>query len=305
MSSPAKNNGSPVSEAVLERDGLILRAGVYGDSAAPVALLVHGFPDTPHSWDAVVPRLVAGGYRVVVPWLRGYTAESVNPNARYDIPTVASDLIAWQEWAGGEPVHLIGHDWGSVAATIAVKKSPERWRSVSLLAVPPMGGRAMSAAILRAVPRQMVMSSYMLVMQSRLSPRLLARNDAALVRWLWRRWSPTWEFTDEEFAPTRDVFVDQERGWAATRYYRSVFTANRAHTREFFHSASTDYPVDVPTLALAGANDGCMSVKFHAAMNEQHPEVESVVVPDGGHFLHAERPEVVADELLKHLKRQS
>ncbi|MGB3605482.1 MAG: alpha/beta fold hydrolase [Gordonia sp. (in: high G+C Gram-positive bacteria)] len=305
MSSPAKNNGSPVSEAVLERDGLILRAGVYGDSAAPVALLVHGFPDTPHSWDAVVPRLVAGGYRVVVPWLRGYTAESVNPNARYDIPTVASDLIAWQEWAGGEPVHLIGHDWGSVAATIAVKKSPERWRSVSLLAVPPMGGRAMSAAILRAVPRQLVMSSYMLVMQSGLSPRLLARNDAAFVRWLWRRWSPTWDFTDADFAPTREVFVDKERGWATTRYYRSIFTPNRAYTREFMRLAQADYPVQVPTLSLAGENDGCMSAAFHTAMNQLHPQIDAVLLPGCGHFLHAEKPAVVADEMLKHLGRHS
>ncbi len=291
-------------EATLIRDGLTLRASIFGDVDDPPAILVHGFPDTPHSWDRVVPRLVAAGYRVVVPWLRGYNIESVSRRARYDLMAVADDIAAWQEWCGTGPAHLVGHDWGAIAAIVTAKKEPQRWRSVSLLAVPPLGGRTFDFAVLRQIPQQLVMSFYVWIMQATWSAYLLGMADARFVRWIWRRWSPGWQFTDDEFAPTRDVFTDRDRAWAATRYYRSLFAVYRRPTRAFLRTIRVDYPA-IPTLALAGANDGCMNVGLHRALVAQTSGVVGRLLPDCGHFLQAERPDAVAAELLVHLNRHN
>lgn len=282
----------------LDRENIQLSATLYGDPGSPAIMLVHGFPDTAHSWDRVVPHLVAAGYRVLVPWLRGYTPMSTNRQANYDLMAVADDIEAWQDHLGGGPVHLVGHDWGALAAIVAAKRGPARWRSLSLLAVPPVDARGMLRSV-RHLPRQMVMSSHVLIMQAGFSPRMLGRHDAALVRRIWKIWSPDWRFDDAEFEPTRLVFTDRESAWAATRYYRSLFTMRRRATREFYRWIMAA-PSTVPTLALAGANDGCMNVALHRALTA-HAGVPAQQLPGCGHFLHAERPMDVAELLLVHV----
>ena len=56
-----------------------LTFGDIEDATVPLAVLVHGFPDTPHTWRHLGPDLVARGYRVVAPWLPGYDAPTNEP----------------------------------------------------------------------------------------------------------------------------------------------------------------------------------------------------------------------------------
>ncbi|MGW4367074.1 alpha/beta fold hydrolase [Nocardia takedensis] len=288
------------SELTLPRDGLSLSARRFGDPAAPPVVLVHGFPDTPHSWDEVARLLVAAGYQVVAPWLRGYTIGSHDRDADYDVLTAAEDIAAWQVHLGAGPAHLVGHDWGAIAAVLLAKTTPAQWRSVSTLAVPPMGGSAGLRAALPYLPRQTVMSSYMGLMQSAAAPRLLARSDAALVRAIWARWSPGWAITEDSFAPVRAVFTDPDLGWSATRYYRALFSPHRPRTREMYRVMSAPTG-DLPALALFGADDGCVHPGLQRAL-AAGVGVESVTVPRSGHFLHAERPGAVAEHLLRHFR---
>ncbi|MEV6773623.1 alpha/beta hydrolase [Nocardia sp. NPDC051030] len=287
------------STLTLRRDGLKLSARHFGDTAAPLVVLLHGFPDTPHSWDGLIPLLLDAGYRVLAPWLRGYTPGSADRAARYDLMAVSEDIAAWHRELGSAPAHLVGHDWGAFAATVLAKQSPRQWLSLTLLAIPPFGD-GFAPGIVRHLPRQTVMSSYIPIMQSAASPRLLARNQAAFVRALWHRWSPDWQFTDAEFAPTAEVFTDPLRAWAATRYYRSLFTVHRAPTREF-HRAVLSPSAVLPTLALAGANDGCMSADLQRILSER-AGIDHARLDGCGHFLHAERPADVAARLLPHLR---
>ncbi|MBU3064541.1 alpha/beta hydrolase [Nocardia sp. NEAU-G5] len=290
---------SGATTVTLGRDGLELSAWHAGSPEAPLVILLHGFPDTPHTWDGLIPLLLEAGYQVIAPWLRGYTRGSAGRHARYDLMAVAADIEAWHEHLGAPPAHLIGHDWGAFAAMILAKKQPQQWLSLTLLAIPPIGG-GFAPDILRLLPRQTVLSSYIPLMQSGAAPRLLARNDAAFVRRLWRRWSPDWEFTDAEFAHTAAVFTDRELGWAATRYYRSLFTVQRPATRAF-HGILGAPPAALPTLALAGAHDGCMSPTLQAIMSKQAGATHAQL-PRCGHFLQAERPAEVAAHLLPHLR---
>ncbi|BAW07388.1 alpha/beta fold hydrolase [Nocardia seriolae] len=287
------------STRTLRRDGLTLTARHFGPAGAPMVMLLHGFPDTPHTWDGLIPRLVAAGFQVLAPWLRGYTPGSASRSARYDPMAVSADVAAWHRELGGPPTHLVGHDWGAFAAMILAKQDPGRWESLTLLAIPPFGG-GLAPGMWRWLPRQLVLSSYIPVMQSGYSPRLLTRRDAAFVRGLWRRWSPGWAFTDAEFAPTAAVFTDATMAWAATRYYRSLFTVGRSATREF-NTVLLAAAAPLPTLALAGSRDGCMSPPLQRVLAE-HAGARHAQLPGCGHFLQAERPDAVAQWVIPHLR---
>ncbi|MFE3054522.1 alpha/beta fold hydrolase [Nocardia sp. NPDC059239] len=290
----------PVARTLtLRRDGLELSARHFGPDDAPLVILLHGFPDTPHTWDGLIPLLVEAGYRVLAPWLRGYTPGSASRAARYDLMAVSADVAAWHAELGEPRAHLVGHDWGAFVAMILAKQDPRRWESLTLLAIPPFGG-GVAPGMWRYLPRQLVLSSYIPVMQSGLSPRLLTRRGAGFVQALWRRWSPGWAFTDDEFAPVAAVFTDPVMAWAATRYYRSLFTVQRRATREFSDILMAE-AAPLPTLALAGLRDGCMSPDLQRVLAE-HAQVQHAQLPGCGHFLQAERPDAVAELLLPHLR---
>lgn len=303
----------------LARDGLVLEglldepadvAGhvAAGHGVAPLVMLVHGFPDTPQSWRDMVPGLLAAGFRVFRPWLRGYTGGSARRDARYDLIAVADDLVAWREHLAGDgadsaPVHLVGHDWGAVAAMTAVAGNAAGWASLGVLAIPPLQRFERAGALLPVQARQ---SSYMLLLQSGASPWLIRQRDCAYLRRLWHRWSPGWAFTENDFAPVRQAFASPAVAHAATRYYRSLFTPQRAATRAFY--ARLRRPLATPVLALAGADDGCL----HAGLLDRIVDpalfpagVRTVTLPGCGHFLHAERPQAVLDELLTQLRATS
>lgn len=280
----------------LKRDSLLLHAIVEGPRHGAVVMLVHGFPDTPHSWDAVASGMVQAGYRVVRPWLRGYNAGSVSTIAAYDPYTAGLDLLAWCKLFGGQKIHLVGHDWGAVAGMAAVATDPTLWKSLSLLAIPPF--QKVERAW-RLLPRQLKLSSYMLEMQSTSAPSKITAHDCARLRELWVQWSPGWQFTDTDFAPVQQAFSQHGVAWAATRYYRSLFTLHKAETCAMY--ASSRKPLKVPALVMIGENDGCMQSALLPAMvdSSSFPAgVRTRTLGNCGHFLHAEQPEAVLKELL-------
>ena len=71
----------------------------------PDVVLLHGFPDTPHSWSGIEAALVGAGWRVTVPWLRGYHPDTIVAGRRYDPETLGHDglelLDAIDGGAGG------------------------------------------------------------------------------------------------------------------------------------------------------------------------------------------------------------
>ena len=89
-----------------------LTFGDIDDTTLPLAVLVHGFPDTPNTWRHLGPDLAGRGYRVVAPWLPGYDAPTNKP---ISVGTyVRSVLDARGTYRADERAVLIGHDWGAV-----------------------------------------------------------------------------------------------------------------------------------------------------------------------------------------------
>jgi pimeloyl-ACP methyl ester carboxylesterase len=116
-----------------------LRVGYeqWGDDG-PLAVLVHGFPDTPTTWRHLGPILADAGFRAVAPWTRGYAPTDIPADGDYTVDARAADLNRLHAVLGGDArAVLIGHDWGANAAYAAAAAAPSRWRRVVTVAVPP------------------------------------------------------------------------------------------------------------------------------------------------------------------------
>jgi pimeloyl-ACP methyl ester carboxylesterase len=112
---------------------------------APLVLLLHGFPQTHHTWRHQLPALGAAGYRAVAPDQRGYS-----PGARpdpQDLPSYgvdrlvgdALDLAVAAGCPADRPFHLVGHDWGGAVAWLVASRYPQRLASLTVLSRPHPG----------------------------------------------------------------------------------------------------------------------------------------------------------------------
>src|SRR5205814_7063809 len=84
--------------------------------SGPLALCLHGFPDTAHTWRHLLPELAAAGFHAVAPFMRGYAPTDVPEDGCYSLGALAHDANMLHEAldADGRAV-LIGHDWGAEA----------------------------------------------------------------------------------------------------------------------------------------------------------------------------------------------
>src|SRR5216110_1139498 len=111
-----------------------------GPPDGPLAVCLHGFPDSAHTWRSLLPELASAGFHAVAPFLRGYAPTAVPADGRYQTGALVADACALHEaLAGDERAVLIGHDWGAPAVYGAAAFAPERWSKVVGMAVPPAG----------------------------------------------------------------------------------------------------------------------------------------------------------------------
>jgi pimeloyl-ACP methyl ester carboxylesterase len=117
-------------------------ADTAGPADAPLVLLLHGYPQTRHTWRHQVPALSAAGFRAVAPDQRGYSP-GVRPDparglAAYGIDRLVQDVLDLADAAGGagRPFHLVGHDWGGHVGWVTAHRHPSRLRSLAVLSRP-------------------------------------------------------------------------------------------------------------------------------------------------------------------------
>ena len=121
--------------------GLTFTADIAGPAGGALVLLLHGFPESRHSWREALPALAAAGYRAVAPDQRGYS-----PGARpdpadlsnYAFEKLVADAIEIAAAAGhdGKRFHLVGHDWGGQVSWGVANAHPERLASLTVLSRP-------------------------------------------------------------------------------------------------------------------------------------------------------------------------
>ncbi|SRR5579875_87416 len=269
---------------------------VEGPGDGPLALCLHGFPDTARTFRHLLPRLAAAGFRAVAPWLRGYAPTALAPDGAYQTGALAFDACALHEALGGDAdAVVIGHDWGAFAAYGAGAYQPERWRRVVAMAVPPPASLATAFFSYDQVKR----SFYVFFFQSPLAETAVSLDGYAFLERLWRDWSPGYDPT-EDVAWVKESIGSSDRLAAAIGYYRAMFDPSRHVPRYEAAQAATLSAPPQPTLYLHGAQDGCMGVELaHDVLAHLPPGSASQVVDGAGHFLHLEQPDAVNDAIVR------
>jgi pimeloyl-ACP methyl ester carboxylesterase len=270
-----------------------------GDPAAPLALCVHGFPDSAHGWRHLLPALADAGYRAIAPFQRGYAPTSVPPDGRYQSGVLGVDANALHEAFGGDgDAVIIGHDWGATGAHGAAGLEPDRWAKVVSMAVPP--GPAMAMAFITNLA-QVQRSWYMFFFQHGLADMVVPANDLAFIDLLWAQWSPGYEAT-EDLGYVKAALRDPANLGAALGYYRATLGSGlRDPGLDAAQAATQAFPTQ-PHLYLHGRNDGCIGAEVAEACAASAPANLTVeLVEDAGHFLHLERPDVVNARIVEFL----
>ena len=277
-----------ISEGRIEANGMefaYLSAGEDG----PLALCLHGFPDSAHTWRHLLPALADAGFRAVAPFLRGYAPTAVPDDGLYQSGAIASDANALHEALGGAgDAVLVGHDWGALATYSAAGHAPERWRRVVTAAVPPPATVANAFFSYDQLRR----SWYMFFFQSPLSDMAVPMDDLSFIDRLWADWSPGFDATGE-LPAVKDALRDPANLAAALGYYRATLGTGARSPEYDAVEAAGAAPLPMPAMYLHGATDGCMGAELiddsvGAAL--AHPDSRVEVVPGVGHFLQLEDP---------------
>ncbi|UPT62585.1 MAG: alpha/beta hydrolase [Hyphomonadaceae bacterium JAD_PAG50586_4] len=277
-----------------------LTFSAYEMGEGPLALCIHGFPDTPHTFREMLPALASAGYRAVAVTSRGYEQSSQPPDHDYSVAALAGDVRGWLDALGAEKAHLIGHDWGANLAYAASALCPDRIDKLVMMSVPQP---AAFAASMMADYDQTRRSWYIFWFQlPGVAEALLPANQFAFLKRLWRDWSPSWDDAGA-LSAMQEAFSQPGVLSAALEYYRTAF--NAAHPRAIASQGLLSTPIVAPTLGVCGGDDGCISADvFEAAMPPAlfSGGVRTVRVARAGHFAHLERPDAVHEAVLGHLR---
>jgi pimeloyl-ACP methyl ester carboxylesterase len=267
--------------------GMNFGALAWGDPGAPLALLIHGYPDTAWTWRHLGPFLAERGWRAVAPFTRGYAPTDLAPNDRYLVTDLVGDILALHTALGGDArAVLIGHDWGAAATWAVTAAEPARFARYVTMAVPPPAALLKPFSSIKTLgigARQARMSWYFVYNQLPGAERGLDR----VIPKLWRDWSPGFD-AREDLGHVFEALSGPGRRRAALRYYRNNLQGGL--------KATFTIKPDAPALYLHGEHGGCMQ----AAFGERYPETFAPGsrferVADAGHFLQLEQPERVND----------
>jgi pimeloyl-ACP methyl ester carboxylesterase len=266
----------------IDAGGLRMHVAEAGEEGDPL-LLLHGWPQHWYLWRDVIPQ-VAPHSRVVCPDLRGFGWTDV-PDSGYDRETMARDVLALLDALGIEQVSIAGHDWGGWIGFLLCLQRPERVsRLLALGILPPWPARD---------PRNLL-ELWRAAYQIPLALPQIGRRAVELgIRSFLRAASDA--FSEDEL----DAFADRlkgDRARASELLYRTFLL------REALPVAAgryADIPLRVPTLLVVGERDIAIPTRVVREQAAETAALELEVIGDAGHFIVDEKPDLVADRILR------
>lgn len=268
-------------------DGLTFDVFDQGPLDGEVVVLLHGFPERSTTWRHVAPLLHERGHRTIAMDQRGYSP-GARPKRRWDyrISKLVGDLEALVDEIG-EPVHLVAHDWGAVAAWALAMQRPDLLRTLTAISVPhPM-------AYLRATltSRQFTKAYYIGLFQLPWLPELVASSPGGRIDVELRKGG----MTEEEVARFRREIVDDGALHYALMWYRAIFMVDpRIAPRR---------KVRVPTTFIWSDRDvACDRVGAELTERYVAGPYEFVVLEGVTHWVPTQAPDAVAEAVVKRIE---
>jgi pimeloyl-ACP methyl ester carboxylesterase len=278
----------------------------HGPADGTPVLLLHGFPDSPRTWDGVVAALgepaehvhLAGtprSPRCITPYQRGCGASrALHAGAvAGQVAALAQDVLDLADALGLDRFVVAGHDWGSRAAAGVAVLAPHRLHAVLLLATPYGAGETTAALRLA----QAHACWYQWYFHTPQGSDTLARERQPFCRHLWRVWSPQWRFADKDFAAAaaswdNEQFVDTVLHYYRHRWGNALGCPLYAAQQALLDAAPA---LTVPATLVVGTTDAVNLPAAARGTERHHAAGLRVVAAEGaGHFIQREQPHLVA-----------
>lgn len=261
---------------------------VVDEGSGPCVLLLHGFPDTARVWRKQIPALVAEGYRVIAPDMRGYGRSSIPEKVDdYAVINATEDVRQLLEKLHINKAHIVGHDQGAAAAWALASFYKPMVTSLVVLSV------GHPAAFAKAGLPQLAKSWYMLMFQAKgLSEKLLSANNFMFFRTVLRNEEDVDRYIEDLSRPGRLT--------AALNWYRANVPPSSILT-----VSGMNWPkVDVPTMGIYSSKDPALAEQQLVKSNQyvegpwRYERIDEV-----GHWMQLDVPDVLNDLLLDFLAK--
>lgn len=279
---------------------------VSGPEKGEPLILLHGWPDSPRTWDKVLPHLHEAGYRTVAPFLRGYGPSTFRnpligrrPRRTGQPVAYAQDMIDLADRLELQRFHFIGHDWGTLAGYALAALFPERLKSLVAISVPYQPG-------MQKVPEfpQAQAFWYQWLLCTIPGDSKFRADPIAYGRAQWDAWSPPGWYSEAEFAAaarswTGKSFVDVVLHAYRSRWGHAPLDPRYARLQAQLEITST---LSVPTVLLHGKEDRCELVQTTDGAERYFNKGYRRIVLDGvGHFPSRENPVEAARAIVTHV----
>jgi pimeloyl-ACP methyl ester carboxylesterase len=273
-----------------------------GDSKGSPILLLHGFPYDVHSYDDVTPLLLAEGCRVITPYLRGYGPTrflSEDTLRSGQQAALAHDVLALMDALSIQNATLGGYDWGGRAACIVAALWPER--VAGLVSCGGYNIQNISDSINPKPPENEFRFWYQYYFHSERGRIGLDHKRYEFCKFLWRLWSPNWQFDEATYQRTATSFNNPDFVEVVIHSYRHRFglVPGDPTVENTEQQLVTQPRISVPTIALDGDGDGVVppggSKYHHQFFTDPY---ERRVISLVGHNLPQEAPNDFAEAVL-------
>ena len=282
----------PETVGIRTASGLTFTGDVAGAAGRDLVLLLHGFPESRHTWRAALPAFAAAGYRAVAPDQRGYSpAARPDPAVleNYAFDKLVNDAVEIADAAGhvGKRFHLVGHDWGGQVSWGVADRQPDRLASLTILSRPHP--KSFRRALLKEDGDQKHRSRHHRAFLDRETGKLLLADNARRLRdGLFGQGVPS-----EALKQHLSVLGNPAAIEAALAWYRANVGL-----------AADIGTIRVPTLYIWGDNDATVGPDAaHGTAEFVGAAFALEVLPGVGHFVMDQTPAKATELMLAHLKR--
>ena len=273
-----------------------------GPANGPVVILLHGWPYDIHSYIDVVPMLTKAGYRVLVPYLRGYGSTRFrDPNAvRNGEPAaLASDVVAFMDALKIDKAILAGYDWGARNADIVAALWPERVKGLVSVSGYLIGSQEAGKQPLP--PKAELQWWYQYYFATERGREGYARNTHDFAKLIWRTASPQWQFDDRTFARSAAALDNPDQVAITVHNYRWRLGLEKGEAKYAqLEARLAQLPaVTVPTITLEGDANGAPHPEPAAYAKRFTGKYRHELISGGvGHNLPQEAPRAFADAVI-------
>jgi len=302
---PIKSGANNSFGALKQIDAGLLNVGYAeaGPANGPAVILLHGWPYDIHTYVDVAPLLAAAGYRVIVPYLRGYgtTRFLSSETVRNGQPSaIAVDIIALMDALKIEKATVAGCDWGARTADIVAALWPERCKALVSVSGYLIGSPA--AGKMPLPPKAELQWWYQFYFATERGREGYEKYRHDFAKLIWQIASPRWNFDDATFDRSAASFDNPDHVGIVIHNYRwrLALAEGEAKYDELEKRLAESPVITVPTITLEGDANGAPHPDASAYARKFSGKYAHRLITGGiGHNLPQEAPKAFAEAVIE------